>query len=434
MTDGLDSGSNFAAGLTGIFESMRDINSNIIAERKELILESGSGSGSCPLEWCVDLSDCVVIAPRNSLSLDAIAVKVTSGTVQGMYVHESWSAPHTECHSEGGKCLFFDPIGNKWLFECDTPTPSESPLPVGRTGTRKDPKEGWKETGLKLLSPREIKKAIERSVASVSQLFPTDTDGEGEGEGEGKVEGSNEDEEDSSGEGEGEESRDGHRSVQSAISIASSLYQSCDDNDPAQLDVNVDGDVERTSGSWSHSGSFRSLRSRVSSNDGEDLFFDAYDDTTHIPPGGSVRDTVSEGKKAAVRFAIPPIPEGSKIPSPVHPPNDNDGATTAAPTVSRIVLTLHQADVYVSLASPLGEEEHGRGRGGERGRGRGGGEGGGEIDSNELRKMSAVFHRAPVYDHTGSKGMKVQKGRARRGGKRTEKWEEVGNTTTQRSL
>ena len=67
-------------------------------------------------EWCIELSDTLIIVPRNSWCMDVIAVRVTSGTVQGTYVPESWSAPKGVLQSDAGRCLYFNSPTNEWLF------------------------------------------------------------------------------------------------------------------------------------------------------------------------------------------------------------------------------------------------------------------------------------------------------------------------------
>lgn len=109
------------------------------------------------------------------------------------------------------------------------------------------------------------------------------------------------------------------------------------------------------------------------------MFFDTYDDTFDPLPNVSSREGQgtdgasvpgTEVRKAAVRFDIPVTPDPS---SPVV-----HGATLAGRTVSRIVIVLHQADVYVSLAGPLGREEE-------------------EEVTDEVREYADVSHHGPVY-------------------------------------
>jgi hypothetical protein len=401
------SGSVSAASLAALFESFREESktkkTNLETEKK-----GNQESGSSPLDWNIDLSNCLIIFPRNSWSKDAVAVAVGDGAVRGLYVPTSWAAPLESFSSESRKCLTFNPDLNIWYFDPESESSEEnksdsgsgpqgpSPQKPGTLDPIKEGSEGRKgHSGPRVsgvVSQASLKNIFERLNSGSSgalQISPSSSDegdekGDREDEGgKGEVDGEGEGEED---EWEGEKGEGS--SKYSAVSAASSMYQSFDDLDadpgstpsggnPARL--RNGGQLDWT-GDRSPSGSTRSARSRVSFCDAEELFFDTYDDTL-APQHTSSREAGTDGgtapgtevRKAAVRFDIPPTPDSQ---SPAA-----NGVISAVHTVSRIIVVLHKADLYVSLAGPLG--------------GTGGAEE--EAVTDELREYADVSHHGAVY-------------------------------------
>ena len=430
-------GSMSAASLAALFESFRE-ESKTKKTNLEKEIKENLESGSSPLDWKIELSNCLIIFPRNSWSKDAVAIAVGDGTVRGLYVPDSWTAPLESFSSESRKCLTFNPDLNIWYFDPESESdPGSGPHPVStphKTGTLNSIKEGSEgrkaSSGSRVsetVSPTSLKNIFERlnSVSSSALYLSTkqgeDSDqGEGEGEGEEKSDRDGEENE-GGGEGGGDEGDDewegdGEKgegsSKYSVVSAASSMYQSFDDLDadpgstpsggnPARQ--RVGGQVDWT-GDRSPSGSTRSARSRVSFCEGEEMFFDTYDDTL-APQHTSSREVGTDGgtapgtesRKGAVRFDIPPTPD-SQSPAAV-------GVISAVHTVSRIVVVLHQADLYVSLAGPLGGAEN-------------------EAVSDESREYADVSHHGTVYKEESAK-----KRENRDGGKETGEKEE--DCTTQ---
>jgi hypothetical protein len=405
------SGSVSAASLAALFESFceecKTKKRDLETEKKE-----NQESGSSPLDWNIDLSDCLIIFPRNSWSKDAVAVAVGDGAVRGLYVPTSWSAPLESFSSESRKCLTFNPDLNIWYFDPES-EPSEgnksnpepgpqgpSPQKPGTLDSIKEGSEGRKShlgprvSGV--VSPTSLKNIFERlNSGSTGALQIQQTTKKGEDNVEGGAQGDGDGEivivDDGEGEGEGEEDEwEGEKgegsSKYSGFSAASSMYQSFDDSDPGSTPsggnparLKNGGQVDWTE-DRSPSGSTRSVRSRVSFCDAEELFFDTYDDTL-APQHTSSREVGTDGgtapgtevRKAAVRFDIPPTPDSQ---SPAA-----NGVISAVHTVSRIVVVLHKADLYVSLAGPLG--------------GIGGAEE--EAVTDELRGYADVSHHGAVY-------------------------------------
>jgi hypothetical protein len=126
-----------------------------------------------------------------------------------------------------------------------------------------------------------------------------------------------------------------------------------------------------------YSESSRSQRSRLSSNDAEDQFFDTFEDLPSSPSHpspfptrptllpssfitqsslrsiqGQPSDEFKEVKKAAaVRFSIPASTENSASVTPRL-----EAVALALSAVSRIIITLRHTDVFVSLAGPLQDQ------------------------------------------------------------------------------
>jgi hypothetical protein len=395
-----------AASLAALFESFREESKTKKTNLKTEI-KGNQESGSSSLDWNIDLSNCLIIFPRNSWSKDAVAVAVGDGAVRGLYVPTSWAAPLESFSSESRKCLTFNPDLNIWYFYPES-EPSEenksdsgsgpqgpSPQKPGTLDSIKEGSEGRKgHSGPRVsgvVSQASLKNIFERLNSGSSGALQIFTKS-GEDSDEGGEKGDREDE-GGEGEGEGEEDEwEGEKgegsSKYSAVSAASSMYQSFDDLDadpgstplggnPARL-KNV-GQLDWT-GDRSPSGSTRSARSRVSFCDAEELFFDTYDDTL-APQHTSSREAGTDGgtapgtevRKAAVRFDIPPTPDSQ---SPAA-----NGVISAAHNVSRIIVVLHKADLFVSLAGPLGLM--------------GGAEE--EAVTDELREYADVSHHGAVY-------------------------------------
>ena len=432
-----------------------------------------SPSVSSQFEWKIEFLDTLIIAPRNSWSMDTIAVAVSTGSVEGMYVPTTWSAPKEILQSDNGKFLYFDPATNKWLFEIETPHTNDlkeyeimkkksfNPINLSSSITSLPTKNVMNNyTNNNVISDsndinndinndninnekkNENCDKILRSKSSLARLFnseimeekilcnvPMNVEEKRERERErgqeigigigigigNEVE--NELEKDIS-----EDSySDGRTSSKygSMYSIASSLYKSFDDLDKEDEeeeeerrrrrrrkdkkkkegeggDDDDDDDEDEDEVCRSRSGSIsQSQKSFLSSYDGNDddgLFFDAQD---YSP----IR---IDEKKASVRFAIPPAIDKDTKGTDTDVSTDKSikvkkisqknmsrvdekeinlakiEVKSMIPLVSRIVLTLNQAEVYVSLASPLDPFRV-------------------EEAVDELREYSEVSHHAPVY-------------------------------------
>ena len=347
-----------------------------------------------PLEWCVDFSDCLIVGPRNSWSMDAIAIDVSTATLEGMYVHKSWSAPCDIMQSSCEKFLYFDPVHNCWLFEPETPlSPVDSrtldPRTLDRTlDSRTRPEivvptlQSISTDTLHTESRSEVDVILPLSPFSpkFSPKYPKEIEiitlrgGENDGNGDDN----NDDDESSD-----DRKSKGSSRRSSMHSIATSMYESCDELDKFCETRSTDSGP-------------RSQKSRMSSHDGheDDLFFDTYDESP-----GKIDD-----KKSSVRFTIPPIDAFSQQEN-TSSRRDGNGdyirekekereresgrerererghdrnVHAGVPTVNRIVLTLRKTDVYVSLSGPLHNNRE-------------------DDVEDEVREFGEVSHHSPVY-------------------------------------
>jgi hypothetical protein len=298
--------------------------------------DSISTPSSPPIEWCIELRDCTITVPRNSGSNDSIAVAVNKGTVQSLVVPLSWSAPEA-MQSESGQTLFFDPIANIWRFNMDEVHTTSSTNTSPRRSDDSDDFELTAEPSI-----RESNGPIKRPGLEKNDSFNFS------------------------------------EASSSMQSINSSLFESIEEGPLG----------ERPSLSRRGSAN-RSQRSRLSSMDGEDLFFDAYDDlVSGLPPPVPA----GEVKKTAVRFDIP---------SPgLNSPEKNDGKVEEGGSVSRLVVNLQELEIFVSLSGPLKNQDQ---------------EGFGPcVDGDELREFCEVTHEAPMYRVTAMRKSGDREGREER--------------------
>lgn len=64
--------------------------------------------------WKLDMIDFIVYLPRNTCSLDLVAVVVGSSLVQGRRVYSSWEEPKDTIECKSSNSFLFDPDRNKW--------------------------------------------------------------------------------------------------------------------------------------------------------------------------------------------------------------------------------------------------------------------------------------------------------------------------------
>lgn len=344
--------------------SSRNVSRRNSANRQE-------GSSTAPLEWHVDFTDCLIIAPRNSWSMDAIAVSVSAATLEGMTVHRSWSAPSEILQTSCDKYLYFDPRKNEWLFEAE---PLLSPVDC------RSPRSEMVYPSLHTASmdslATEARSEADMASSSLMTMFAKEVDMESSGDDES----------------DGDDRKSKGSSRRSSVhSIATSMYESCDDLDNF-------GETR----SRSESGS-RSQKSRISSHDGheEDLFFDTYDHSPGKP----------DDKKTSVRFTIPPTAGfGRDIPDANKGNGDKDSKekgtekgqeagkegeeSNAMPELNRVVLTFRKSELYVSLGSPLHPNRE-------------------ENVADEIREFAEASHHSPVYRVVKKEGRRLSEARSR---------------------
>ena len=422
-------------------------------------------------EWCIDLSDTLIIVPRNSWSMDVIAVRVTSGTVQGTYVPVSWSAPKGMLQSGAGRCLYFNSPTNEWLFS----QLSTHDLPEGNNNNNNHHNRDCKvnnnnnnsnnnnnngnnnstdnsnnnslhsspastcDTNNTTTQTKNAANVLEQATtaaaleAMISLNYSADFDYEDSDSGSDSGSGNTRKKEEK--EWENESAR------HSVPSVASSLFHSFDaldgrdgiisvkdmkengnvSNDVSvrekgvpgtragsgkgegkgeeREEVNEDGDeVNLTVKGYSESS--RSQRSRLSSTDADDMFFDTFEDlpssssptrlspfplnsflspspfTTAAALGDELNELKEIKKAAAVRFSIPASAENSASVTPRL-----EAVALALSAVSRIIITLRHTDVFVSLAGPLSDQGQDEGK---------------EV-FDETRLFSNVSHRSAVF-------------------------------------
>ena len=410
-------------------------------------------------EWCIDLSDTLIIVPRNSWCMDVIAVRVTNGSVQGTYVPESWSAPKGVLQSDAGSCLYFNSPTNEWLFSPlithDSPSSTNNSNNKSASNSNNNSRSNSNSytsslastsdayTNTTTTTPTRTMKNIytdsggtnvlEESAAAaslealISLNYSADFDYEDDSDSSsGSRNGSRSGGRNVGSEGRGsdrggdngrhkereqEKDWDVESAKHSSRSIASSLFHSLDgldDRDGIFAVQNMNDDDTMSGGgsgvtrtgtgkeegerrgkrevegnelnltvkAYSESG--RSQRSRLSSNDAEDQYFDTLEDLPSSPSHPSpfpscpipspfitqpsltslqglqsiLSDEFKEVKKsAAVRFSIPASTENSASVTPRL-----EAVALALSAVSRIIITLRHTDVFVSLAGPLQDQ------------------------------------------------------------------------------
>ena len=401
-------------------------------------------------EWCIDLSDTLIIVPRNSWSMDVIAVRVTSGTVQGTYVPVSWSAPKGMLQSDAGRCLYFNSPTNEWLFS----QLSTHDTPAGNNNNNNNHNSNSKannnnnsnnnsndnsnsnsyhsspastcDTNNTTIPTKNTANVLDQATtaaaleAMISLNYSADFDYKDSDSGSDsgntrKYEGK---------EWENESAK------HSASSVASSMFHSFDaldgrdgiisaksinEIDNVSDDVGVSERVVTSAGNGKSEGeereevneegnevditlkgyseSSRSQRSRLSSTDADDMFFDTFEDLPSSPtrpspiPSNSflsplpftttLGDELKDIKKAAaVRFSIPASAENSASVTPRL-----EAVALALSAVSRIVISLRHTDVFVSLAGPLSDQTQDEEK---------------EV-FDETRLFSNVSHRSAVF-------------------------------------
>ena len=386
-------------------------------------------SSSTSIEWKIDFTDTLIIAPRNTWSMDTIAVAVSTATLEGMYVPESWSAPQEVSQSDSGKYLYFDPRSNIWLFEPETPyahthspSPGPGPIQTQRKSSITKQKQNLNQNSnqipvsipvpapsfTSLSSPLSLSMPIKhdlkteitnekilRSTSSLARLFndqiidenrkintevslPSDLGISVELELDKEIS------EDSYSDG---RTSSKHGSM---YSMASSLYKSCDDLDKDNDDGrNEEGQGEGEKEDRSICQSQKSLLSSYDGHDDDGLFFDAFD-SSPLP---------TDEKKASVRFAIPPMLGKNSRSTDTEVGTDRSKSIKEEHSkrkvkevekevrqtkkhvpilVSRTVLTLRKTEVFVSLANPLDPFRV-------------------EECVEDLREFCEVSHHSPVY-------------------------------------
>ena len=402
-------------------------------------------------EWCIDLSDTLIIVPRNSWSMDVIAVRVTSGTVQGTYVPVSWSAPKGMLQSEAGRCLYFNSPTNEWLFSQlsthDTAAghnnnnnnnnhndnsnkannnnnnSNNNSTDNSNSNSYHSSPASTCDTNNTTIPTKNTANGLDQATtaaaleAMISLNYSADFDYEDSDSGSGSG---------NTRKNEGKE-WENESAKYSAPSVASSMFHSFDaldgrdgvlsaknmsGNDNVSNDVSVGergvtrvgngkGEGEGREGNEvditlkGNSESSRSQRSRLSSTDADDMFFDTFEDLPSSPTRSSpfplnsflspppfttsnaLGDELKDIKKvAAVRFSIPASADNSASVTPRL-----EAVALALSAVSRIVITLRHTDVFVSLAGPLTDQTQDEEK---------------EV-FDETRLFSNVSHRSAVF-------------------------------------